>query len=386
MPAKLPTVYENTVIRKIPGKPTQTLTTTRTKKYKVRNGPNGKKVKYIKTKNIVIRSDEVSENPIEIQDFNQWMRDHPGVKVKHQSNLKPRVKDFPIANNCLALIVGATGGGKSVQLGLTTQKVPFDIVFSISPTQSFDQTKAKVPIKAKYPLIECDDADVGVETVYKFLMKRFMISEIMQNIRTLCEAKKNRLVNDEDFEESIAYWGEQIDALVGDNNIEMYRLENTVLVILDDCGYDTTTMHRRASPLTKLAMIRRHLGVNIIACLQSFTQIDKDIRRNASDIILNKKVTEEDIKQIHISMANLPYKDIIARRFFYPLFVYLTKDEEYPSIQLLFGGFYKNFEELSSYYIHDCINKGNRIMTLNKNYSLGKIDRDTLNYGLSQIN
>jgi len=126
--------------------------------------------------------------------------------------------------------------------------------------------------------------------------------------------------------------------------------------VLDDCGYQSKSLKDKDSPLTKLVMIRRHLGVSIFAALQSYVQIDKDIRRQCSDIIMTKKTPVEDIKALYQQLSNIPHRDIISQpRYFNALIAGLTKDKDFGTVQFLHGGLYHDFENVSREKIIDTI-------------------------------
>lgn len=280
---------------------------------------------------------------ITLTDFKTWYENNQGQTPKHKATLDP-ITDYPIADNCLALILGATGSGKSYVLKDIFDRVPYDIIFFISPTSAFDQTQTSRPMSCKY-IIHYDNPETGVEKVYEYLMRRLLIRGAIDDYNNLAVRKQQGgIVSDFDLNKKY----EVIEELTNGQSLEFYNESFRVAVVLDDCGYQSNQMKKKESELTKLVMIRRHLGVSIFACLQSYVQIEKDIRRQCSDILMTKKTPNEDLKALYQQLSNLPHKDIISQpRFFTALVEGLTKDHEFGTVQFLYGGLYHDFKPVS---------------------------------------
>lgn len=266
-----------------------------------------------------------------LQEIENLIETSPYVQLTHKADLEP-VTSFPIANNCMTIAVGATGSGKSYVLKEIFKKVPYDVIFFISPTASFDQTRESYPCKW---FITNDNPNDGVDMIFDYIYRRIQVAHLIG----LCNATPRK---------DVAGRGkilEEIEELTEGYDIEFFNLKNRIAVVLDDCGYQTKEMKGQQSPLSKLIMIRRHLGVSVYLALQSYTQVAKEIRRQASDVIITKAVSSEDLRNLYKELTNLPFKEIIMwPRYFIALIQGLMADKRYSSTQFLRGGIYCDFE------------------------------------------
>jgi len=129
---------------------------------------------------------------VDLQDFKDWFETARDATPKHKASLDP-ITDYPMADNCLTLILGATGSGKSYVLKDIFDKVPYDVIFFISPTATFDQTANARPMDCKY-LVNCDDPEHGVAKVYEYLMRRLLINELRKDYQQLVDEKRLKVL------------------------------------------------------------------------------------------------------------------------------------------------------------------------------------------------
>lgn len=269
-----------------------------------------------------------------LKEIEDWANS-PHVEMKHKADLEP-VTRYPIADNCLTMLIGATGSGKSFVLGEIFKRVNFDIIFFISPTASLDQTYQEKPYDCDYYFVY-NEPNEGVEAVLIYLLKRIKINHYINYMETLDKE------NIRDKQLTL----DKIDDLLDGFDIEMFRMNNRIAVVLDDCGYQTKQMKGGETPLSQLSMIRRHLGVSVFVSLQSYTQVDKNIRRQASDVIMTKKVSTNDLKEIYKELTNLPKKDIITvPRYFVAIVEGLMANKEYSSVHFLYRGTMCDFQNI----------------------------------------
>lgn len=260
-----------------------------------------------------------------LKEIEEFLEFSPYVELTHKADLEP-VTDYPIADNCMAMIVGATGSGKSYVLGEMFKRVHFDIIFFISPTASFDQTRQNYPCDW---FITYDNPNEGVDQLFDYLLRRIQIAHLLGVINEYDELD---LINRGKVME-------EIDKVADGMDYEFFRMTNRIAVVLDDCGYQTKEMKGQQTPLSKLIMIRRHLGISVFLALQSYTQVAKEIRRQASDVILTKAISTEDYKNIFHELTNLPKKEIIKfPRHFTGLITTLTDGKIYSSVHFLHRG------------------------------------------------
>ena len=156
---------------------------------------------------------------IEIEDFKLWYDSHK--YQNHKTSLTP-VGDYPMADNCLTLVLGATGSGKSYILKDIFDRVDYDVIFFISPTGSFDQTRAERPMKAKY-IFEYQEPEEGVQKVYEYLMRRLMLKDAEEYIKTLLKNKKNRSAIVSDYDIEVAF--EKVMEITKNFPTDVFRME-----------------------------------------------------------------------------------------------------------------------------------------------------------------
>lgn len=280
---------------------------------------------------------------VTVEDFSTWYENHKDSAPQHEAKLDPLNTEFPIANNCMCMILGATGSGKSHVLKDIFDRTYYDVIFFISPTGSFDQTADERPVICQYQL-NYTEPEEGIAKVYEYLMRRLLLDNCVTKHEQLMERKlSGGIVSDYDFQKIL----EEMDEITNGLPYELFNMDHRVAVVLDDCGYKSNALKNKESEFTKLTMIRRHLGVSIFACLQSYIQIEKDIRRQASDILMTKATPNEDIKSLYHQLSRLPAKDIISQpRFFTALVEGLTKNNNFGTVQFLYGGLYHDFKKV----------------------------------------
>jgi len=171
-----------------------------------------------------------------------------------------------------------------------------------------------------------------------------MLKSAVDKYNNMMNQADRRIVTEREIDDQ----AKEIYKLCKGQQLDFYSPNYRVAVVLDDCGYQPKQMKNKESALSKLVMIRRHLGLSIFAALQSYVQIDKDIRRQCSDIFITKKTPNEDIKALYSQLSNLPNKDIVSQpRFFTALVEALTQNQEFGSVQFLHGGLYHDFNPVS---------------------------------------
>lgn len=271
----------------------------------------------------------------EIEHFKHLFMKYPEIIPKHEASLDPINPQYQMANNSMTIICAPAGSGKSWLLRDILNKVPHEIVFMVGPTASFDQTAQDRPINC-IKRFTADGAEIGVKKLFKFLYTRFIIDKLVTEFdETDSKEKQKRLLK-------------EIDKMCDGEELNTYSLSHRVMIILDDCGYASKEMKNKDSPLTKLVMIRRHLGVSIIACLQSWKQIDVDIKRNTTDLLLHKDVSPADLEDIQKVYGRMQYKTLYLTPEPFKAAVYgLLGDEPHSFIHFVYRGVYKNFKPLS---------------------------------------
>lgn len=294
---------------------------------------------------------------LDIQDFEEWYEDHKDLPPQHDASLEP-ITDYPMANNCLSIILGATGSGKSHILKDIFDNVPYNIIFFISPTGSFDQTHDERPMACDF-LATYNTPKEGIEKVYEYLMRRLKLQEFYREFEDLVARKMTgENITNQQLED--AY--DKIRMVTNGLDKELFSMDNRVAVVLDDCGYDSKELKKKNSDLSKLIMIRRHLGISLMACLQSYVQTDADIRRNKSDLIITKKVNNKDLDSLFDELDDIEFGDILSSR---PLFRAFVKgmmfNKRYDNVQFLFRGFKHNFEDVSREEVINILRKHKQI-------------------------
>lgn len=333
-------------------------------------------------------------DPYLIEDHNKWLEmpktlktldaycgAHPHLKPQHDATTRPLDPNFPLSNMTLAIYIGGTGQGKTYQTGYTTQKIPFDIIFSVKSTEHLDQTNSKMPLRSRYPIITYDDVEESVQELFRFFLLRYMISHYMIQLSHII----HMTCTIDNIEDIIEKLDKIIDELAGAYPLDFYKLSNRVLVIYDDCGTQRNQMHKKSSSLVNLALNRRHPGINMLFCLQRFNQIENDIRANASDKLLTSGVSENDVKLLIPDGGNLPYKDIIDRNSIWPLYCYLTSRAPYAVMRIFSNEIYADEKKLDKALVHKCINLGYRLDTVKKAFSKNKISESDKDYYVAEI-
>lgn len=287
-----------------------------------------------------------------IQTFSDWYDEHKHLPPpKHKPTLTPLNPNFPIADNCMTMLIGATGSGKSLALKEVFKRTNYDILIFVSPTQLFDQTMGDEGIPNVRYIDHTLEPNDGVEKVYKFCMRRNMVKDLVfQYNETDPEdlKERNRLLTEllklcgmmQRLKD-----GESMKKLLEEIK-DLYNEENRIAVILDDCGYQSNQLTKGDNlPINQLTMIRRHLGCNIHLSVQYFHQVESAIRAQASDIVLTNTVNRKTLDLVFEMPTMTKYTNLFPfPRHFRSFFTEAICKDDYGTICIFFRGILVNWE------------------------------------------
>jgi KaiC/GvpD/RAD55 family RecA-like ATPase len=236
---------------------------------------------------------------------------------------KPISDNYRFSNTGIYLVVGGVGSGKSHfisdHLITTDQKNLYDEIVIIATAKRIDETIETFLKGVKNPNIYKVPEENAIEFLEKLfyakrrfysLYRAFMseladldeeATRIFSNHRLVQEPRLAKQLHEHDSRNPFSY----IFNKFVKNNTFTYPIRT--LVIIDDAA-GSSLIQSHLSPIVKLMRVCRHLHVTFILAVQTTKGIIKDLKRDVSDIVLFKRVPEEDIENI-LKIINLPYID-----------------------------------------------------------------------------
>lgn len=233
-------------------------------------------------------------------------------KNSHESLIPP----YPIANNCLTMLLGSTGSGKSVWINRILNDlypsfdINFDSIIIFNPTVIYDPAYADAGAKQK--ILSVDMINQVLAFIKKYKLEEQLSINLakeykeLYNLLDLKDLKsigsKNKvpcsvnLKNFLDFYKKNKLYIDRVcdpdcpdNMKIDENNLKKFA------IILDDCG-DLPILSSPNSPLYEFIMKRRHYNTSIFIACQSYTQLQKKARRQVTDIVLFKGTDLNDLK------------------------------------------------------------------------------------------